>query len=580
MTNVLLDKLKRSRKAARSAFSKAFSVFNEEINQEEPIYEDVQVAFQILEVRSFELDASNTKICEAMVELTAEKEDHEKIMEDEYEGAAEYTSKYLRAKIEVIKLNKRQNQPEQRQQTFQHAPTTDNDSKRRFKLPKIELKKFGGDLKDWLQFCSQFNNIHDDKSITKEDKFQYLTQAMIPNSRAADLVNSYPPTNDNYDKVIDSLKSRFGKDELLVEVYVRELLTLVINNAIKSNEETSLSKIYDKLEAQLRALESLGVTKDKCAAMLYHLVESSLPEELRRTWQRQATTIKCKDIGERLTKLTEFLQDEVENEERLKMAKKIKTTNETSIPTATGLLTKEGKNVKQNFKTYTCIFCGEEHRSSRCGKAKQMTLDDKWNIVKEKNCCFNCLIPGHNTQETCGKKHSILLCRGILNPESSSRKTAKEDSSKYNKEANLANLSLIPEVCLQTVRVILKNGDEKRIVRAILDSGSQRSYISKRVAEEMNYQSHCKNQVVHLLFGGTKTKPQDHKGYLIHLESLNNQYACNFMAFDQDKICHGIPSINNGPWIQELLNNNIILTDVSQTFDPIDILIGADVLGK
>ncbi|XP_044740096.1 uncharacterized protein LOC123301423 [Chrysoperla carnea] len=52
------------------------------------------------------------------------------------------------------------------------------------------------------------------------------------------------------------------------------------------------------------------------------------------------------------------------------------------------------------------------------------------------------------------------------------------------------------------------------------------------------------------------------------------------MAFDQDIICHGIPSINNGPWIQELLNNNIILTDVSQTFDPIDILIGADVLGK
>lgn len=283
MTNVLLDKLKRSRKAARSAFTKAFSVFNEEINQEEPIYEDVQVAFQIIELRSFELDALNTKICEAMVELTAEKEDHEKIMEDEYEVAAEYTSKYLRAKIKVIKLNKQQNQPEQRQQTFQHAPTTDNDSKRRFKLPKIELKKFGGDLKDWLQFWSQFKNIHDDKSLTKEDKFQYLTQAMIPNSRAADLVNSYPPTKDNYDKVIDSLKSRFGKDELLVEVYVRELLTLVINNASKSNEETSLSKIYDKLEAQLRALESLGVTKDKCAAMLYPLVESSLPEELIRT---------------------------------------------------------------------------------------------------------------------------------------------------------------------------------------------------------------------------------------------------------------------------------------------------------
>ncbi|KAF2887862.1 hypothetical protein ILUMI_18311, partial [Ignelater luminosus] len=74
---------------------------------------------------------------------------------------------------------------------------------------------------------------------------------MIPNSRAADLVNSFPPTSQNYDKVINSLKNRFGKDELLVEVYVRELLTLVISKAIKSNEQIPLSKIYDKLEAQL-----------------------------------------------------------------------------------------------------------------------------------------------------------------------------------------------------------------------------------------------------------------------------------------------------------------------------------------
>ncbi|KAF2890626.1 hypothetical protein ILUMI_15547 [Ignelater luminosus] len=199
-------------------------------------------------------------------------------------------------KRKVTKLN-RASQPKQTPQIYQQITAGDNaDSKRRFKLPKIEPKKFGGDLKDWLQFWSQFKNIHEDKIITTEDKFQYLIQAMIPNLKAADLVNSFPPTSQNYDKVINSLKNRFGKDELLVEVYVRELLTLVISKAIKSNEQIPLSKIYDKLEAQLRALESLGVTKDKCAAMLYPLVETSLPEELIRTWQRQATAIKSDNI--------------------------------------------------------------------------------------------------------------------------------------------------------------------------------------------------------------------------------------------------------------------------------------------
>ncbi|KAF2892140.1 hypothetical protein ILUMI_14033 [Ignelater luminosus] len=152
------------------------------------------------------------------------------------------------------------------------------------------------------------------------------------------------------------------------------------------------------------------------------------------------------------------------------------------------------------------------------------------------------------------------MCREILNKDKSLRETASEGLKKHNKEANLANASLIPEVCLQTMRVILKNDNKERVVRVIMDSGSQRSYISKQAAEEMEYQLHCENRVVHLLF--------------------DNVYACNCMAFNQDIICHGIPSINNGPWVHELVKRNIILTDVGQSTDPIEVLIGADVIGK
>ena len=34
---------------------------------------------------------------------------------------------------------------------------------RNFELPKIELKKFDGELKNWLQFWSQYKKIHDDE---------------------------------------------------------------------------------------------------------------------------------------------------------------------------------------------------------------------------------------------------------------------------------------------------------------------------------------------------------------------------------------------------------------------------------
>jgi len=54
---------------------------------------------------------------------------------------------------------------------------------------------------------------------------------MVPGTRARDLVEGYPQTDDNYAKVIKALNERFGKDKLLIQVYVRELLKLVINNA-------------------------------------------------------------------------------------------------------------------------------------------------------------------------------------------------------------------------------------------------------------------------------------------------------------------------------------------------------------
>ena len=89
-----------------------------------------------------------------------------------------------------------------------------------YKLPKFEIRKFDGDLKEWLGFWSQFQKIHEDSSIHDSDKFQYLVQTMMPNTRAAKLVNSYPQSADNYHLVIAVLQDRFGDKILWTVVYV------------------------------------------------------------------------------------------------------------------------------------------------------------------------------------------------------------------------------------------------------------------------------------------------------------------------------------------------------------------------
>ncbi|KAJ8979702.1 hypothetical protein NQ317_000987 [Molorchus minor] len=176
-------------------------------------------------------------------------------------------------------------------------------SKRQIKLPKIELKKFSGEITEWLPFWAQFSRIHKDEHIANEDKFQYLIQSTVSKSRARLLVESYPQTSENYLKAIESLKSRFGREDLLIEVYVRELLKLVLNNF---NSKINLSLLYDQIESKLRSLETLGVNTDKCAAMLYPLVESCLPEDLLRVWQRSRNYDIADSLKLRLEGLIEF----------------------------------------------------------------------------------------------------------------------------------------------------------------------------------------------------------------------------------------------------------------------------------
>ncbi|GFU63796.1 uncharacterized protein TNCV_3321931 [Trichonephila clavipes] len=142
--------------------------------------------------------------------------------------------------------------------------------KRSFKLRKIELKKFSGEAKDFLAFWSQFQKIHNNKSIAEEDKMQYLLQSMEPKSKAERLVLSFPATAENYPKAIDQLKERFDREDLLVQIYIRELLNLVMKNAVSGRTKTDLSVLYDELEGKLGRWRALDEHMKNMEISLHH----------------------------------------------------------------------------------------------------------------------------------------------------------------------------------------------------------------------------------------------------------------------------------------------------------------------
>lgn len=192
-------------------------------------------------------------------------------LNQEYADADSYKAKFIEAKLYVEDLQK---EKDATSRTVNNASAVQFNAKRGYSLPAMELKMFGGEIRQWMPFWSCFKKIYEDTRIVKEDKSQYLLQAMTPESRAVQLVASYSPTEENYDNVIASLKDRFGRDELQIEMIVN------------SEKNMDVSVLYDKFLTHLRSLEVLGVTTDKFAAMLFPLIESALSEDILRVWQR------------------------------------------------------------------------------------------------------------------------------------------------------------------------------------------------------------------------------------------------------------------------------------------------------
>ncbi|GFW84540.1 uncharacterized protein TNCV_457211 [Trichonephila clavipes] len=238
-----------------------------------------------------------------------------------------------------------------------------------------------------------------------------------------------------------------------------------------------MTYLHDKLESYLRALETLGVTTEKWDSILYPMVESCFPEDFLKAWNRSATSAASTDAKERLTNLMTFLKAETEGEDRINLAmtgfglgvdeirqsfkNKVRYFPKEEIPTAANLLTTASKEVKKK-----CVFCTGKHSSRDCFQTQKMSLAERHNILREKQCCFACLTPKHTARSCktylrcviCGKKHVPLMCESL---------TAKNQDSyrRENKgpkvEVNMANNTSSTRVFLQTLKIKMVCGNKE-----------------------------------------------------------------------------------------------------------------------
>ncbi|GBN28735.1 hypothetical protein AVEN_250812-1 [Araneus ventricosus] len=278
---------------------------------------------------------------------------------------------------------------------------------------------------NFLELKSKLETLlNKDSGSFLESSFE-LDVSMVPDSRAARLISSFPITTENYPKAVEQLKLRFRREDLLVQIYVRDLLSLVLKNATTGKNAPDLATLYDMLETKLRALESLGRTKEKFADFLEPLVESCLPENVLRAWERSRISESTEDATSQrsLEKLMCFLRHEVESEEMIRLAREgfgkdrgsgaIRKDCQKSVhkdePTAATLISST-TGAKLN-----CIFCDRPHLSQDCQRLSHMSYGDRKSQVIRKRCCLVCLKVGHLAKR-CHSSVRCLICKRIHYP--------------------------------------------------------------------------------------------------------------------------------------------------------------------
>lgn len=558
--------LKRRRTQKRREFTIATDKF------QNSTADTIDSTFAVLANIAEDLQHIEVELCN----LWCDSEDFDEVaFQDDQDAAMEYRNRWITIKdtYNNTKVN-----------TSSARPDDSCYNKKKLNVPKLELIKFDGNIKNWLLFWGQFRKIHEDEALEDSDKFQYLLQSMVSGSTARQLIESYPPCGENYNKALNALKARFARDDLLIETYVRGLLNVVISQ--QKGQLLELTTLYDSLQAHLQALETLGVTKDKYSHILAPMIESALPEEVLRAWNRARII----NEGYNLNKLIDFLRDEVESEERIQLAHcsfdssncSDHSTRSSKPPTACFITNNKSKNGEKP-ESKACLWCNKDnHPSSECHKAMKMTPKERIDYITNKKACHICLRPNHTQKKCrsfpkclfCKKRHFTIMCRDV---------NEQGPSNVTNTDNNMFNNLLCQQkttTLLQTLVAKIIHNKKELQVRILIDTGAQKSYIKTDTVKQMNLKPVRREAFSQSLFGGHETEPKEHSIYNICLQSLYSNFMFQFEVVESVNICGFLPKVMSQQVIEQLSRKGVFLTENVNSPDDVSILIGADFSGQ
>ncbi|UYV61856.1 hypothetical protein LAZ67_1006861 [Cordylochernes scorpioides] len=215
----------------------------------------------------------------------------------------------------------------------------------------------------------------------------------------------------------------------------------------------------------------------------------------------------------------------------------------------------------------------------------KMLESDRLKRVQDVKVCFKCFRKNHLKKDCrffvrckrCQGPHFEIMCRGTshsqenLNWRSDNRShnsLAEQNEGKNVPVTTMANQVCTNNISLMTLIVKIRGPKHSKMVRVLLDSGTQKSYIRRSLAKELDLLKVGEVKLNKFLFGGKTTGEKAHSIFYFQLDNVDER-----KDFKMETVDTGLRQ-----W--ELDKKGITLTEVDNNKTEIDILIGGDYYGR
>lgn len=377
-----------------------------------------------------------------------------------------------------------------------------------FKLPTIQIPTFSGKYEEWQTFFDLFCSlIHNNKYLSPVQKLHYLKGNLSGEPEI--LIRNYSTTDANYEEAWNQLTERYNNKRFNCNAILRILFA---QKPIYTESATLLKQLVDTTSTCLKSLNNMGVPTDTWDMIINYLVVSKLDSESMKHWEQNLSISNC-DLPT-WSELKNFLEARFRSLEMIE-SNKMRTVQPKSLVKPKAFHSNINKNNK--VSEIKCAMCSGDHYVYHCKKFGEITSKQRQDFVQANKLCFNCLAPTHSVVKCrqsaccrrCGRRHHTLLhfekeqnmekmnegvsaatgvgsslgkdnesCKGKSRPVLNETHVVTNFSSEYIHTNN---------VLLATATILMssKNG-QKHIFRALLDQGSQASFVTEATVQFLN----------------------------------------------------------------------------------------------